>query len=131
MSDTVRERPQVATRWVVRAGSRDDLPGSTGLAHYLEHMMFAGTNDPKTNGTKGIRVDHHTMKWTASSANSGCEVDDRDRLDEAGALLARLDGVAIEAFGGPIESVRADILADRHFTADEAREYGLIDGIDP
>jgi len=36
------------------------------------------TNDPKTNGTKGIRVDHHTMNWTASSANSWCEVDDRD-----------------------------------------------------
>lgn len=32
--------------WVgVRAGSRMDPPDSTGLAHYLEHMLFKGTDD--------------------------------------------------------------------------------------
>jgi zinc protease len=26
-----------------RVGSRDEIPGATGLAHFLEHMMFKGT----------------------------------------------------------------------------------------
>jgi predicted Zn-dependent peptidase len=42
---TVRDKPQF-TAWIgVRAGSRMDPPDSTGLAHYLEHMLFKGTDD--------------------------------------------------------------------------------------
>ena len=38
-----RAAPRV-TAWIAfRAGSRHDPPHSTGLAHYLEHMMFKGT----------------------------------------------------------------------------------------
>lgn len=29
--------------YLVRAGSNDDPADNTGLAHYLEHMMFKGT----------------------------------------------------------------------------------------
>lgn len=40
---TDRAAPRV-TAWIAfRAGSRHDPPHSTGLAHYLEHMMFKGT----------------------------------------------------------------------------------------
>ncbi len=35
--------PMTATAWAVRAGSADEEPGSTGLAHLLEHVMFNGT----------------------------------------------------------------------------------------
>lgn len=38
------ERPRVAARIAVRAGSKDDPPESTGMAHYLEHMLFKGTS---------------------------------------------------------------------------------------
>ena len=42
---TDRQKPRFAA-WVgVRAGSRMDPPDSTGLAHYLEHMLFKGTDD--------------------------------------------------------------------------------------
>lgn len=42
---TDREKPRF-TAWIpVRAGSRHDPPNSTGLAHYLEHMLFKGTDD--------------------------------------------------------------------------------------
>jgi predicted Zn-dependent peptidase len=40
---TDREQRRVFTRIVVRAGSRHDPPSSTGLAHYLEHILFNGT----------------------------------------------------------------------------------------
>jgi len=40
---TDRQQPRFSAWIAVRAGSRHDPPGSTGLAHYLEHMMFKGT----------------------------------------------------------------------------------------
>jgi predicted Zn-dependent peptidase len=38
------EEPSVVAHIAVRAGSRNDPEQSTGLAHYLEHMLFKGTN---------------------------------------------------------------------------------------
>jgi predicted Zn-dependent peptidase len=38
-----RLMPQVTARVAVRAGSRQDPTDSTGMAHYLEHMLFKGT----------------------------------------------------------------------------------------
>jgi len=37
------EEPRFYTEIVVRAGSKHDPAASTGLAHYLEHMLFKGT----------------------------------------------------------------------------------------
>ena len=39
----VRNIPNVALYNWVRAGSRNEAPGITGLAHFFEHMMFNGT----------------------------------------------------------------------------------------
>ena len=41
-------KPEISTRIAVKAGSTFDPPENTGLAHYLEHMMFKGT--PKIGG---------------------------------------------------------------------------------
>ena len=38
------DAPRVQTNIVVRAGSKNDPNDATGLAHYLEHMLFKGTN---------------------------------------------------------------------------------------
>src|SRR5665213_1846231 len=35
--------PSVALHNWVRVGSRNEVPGLTGLAHFFEHMMFNGT----------------------------------------------------------------------------------------
>ncbi len=42
---TDRQSPRFAAWVVVRAGSRHDPPDSTGLAHYLEHMLFKGSDE--------------------------------------------------------------------------------------
>ena len=42
---TDRQKPRVAAWVAVRTGSRNDPPTSTGLAHYLEHMLFKGTDE--------------------------------------------------------------------------------------
>ncbi|MBT8100125.1 MAG: insulinase family protein, partial [Gammaproteobacteria bacterium] len=36
--------PNVAMYNFVRAGGRNEYPGTTGLAHFFEHMMFNGTD---------------------------------------------------------------------------------------
>jgi len=38
-----RTAPVVTTMMWYRVGSRDELPGATGLAHFLEHLLFKGT----------------------------------------------------------------------------------------
>lgn len=43
-----KEKPRIQTYIAVRTGSRNDPAETTGLAHYLEHLMFKGT---KTFGT--------------------------------------------------------------------------------
>lgn len=40
---TDRQKPRFSAWIAVRAGSRDDPHDSTGLAHYLEHMLFKGS----------------------------------------------------------------------------------------
>ncbi|MDR1610158.1 MAG: insulinase family protein, partial [Candidatus Symbiothrix sp.] len=38
------DEPRIQTVIAVRAGAKDDPRDNTGLAHYLEHMMFKGTD---------------------------------------------------------------------------------------
>ncbi len=40
-----KNEPRIQTNIAVRAGSKHDPADATGLAHYLEHMMFKGTNN--------------------------------------------------------------------------------------
>jgi predicted Zn-dependent peptidase len=39
-----KEKPRINTAIAVRAGSKNDPATATGLAHYLEHMLFKGTD---------------------------------------------------------------------------------------
>ncbi len=44
-----KERPRIQTYIAVRTGSKNDPAETTGLAHYLEHLMFKGTTQFGTN----------------------------------------------------------------------------------
>lgn len=39
-----KDKPRIYTSIAVRAGSKNDPAETTGLAHYLEHMLFKGTD---------------------------------------------------------------------------------------
>ncbi len=39
-----KNEPRISTMIVTKAGSKNDPPDNTGLAHYLEHMLFKGTD---------------------------------------------------------------------------------------
>lgn len=40
-----KKQPRIYTNIAIKAGSKFDPPQSTGLAHYLEHIMFKGTSE--------------------------------------------------------------------------------------
>lgn len=43
-----KDEPRIQTNIAVRAGSKNDPDDATGLAHYLEHMLFKGTHQIAT-----------------------------------------------------------------------------------
>lgn len=54
-----KERPRIQTYIAVRTGSRNDPAETTGLAHYLEHIMFKGT---KNFGTSNYEAELPYLK---------------------------------------------------------------------
>ncbi len=47
-----KDEPRIQTYVAVRAGSKNDPAETTGLAHYLEHMLFKGTDNIGTQDWK-------------------------------------------------------------------------------
>ena len=86
-----RDEPRIQTYIPIRAGGKDDPADNTGLAHYLEHMMFKGTEQFGTQ-------DYEAEKPLLASIDSLFEVyrtltDPQQRLD----LYHRIDSISYEA----------------------------------
>jgi len=54
-----KNAPRIQTYIAVRAGSKNDPPEATGLAHYLEHMVFKGSD---VFGTKDFKKESVEIK---------------------------------------------------------------------
>src|SRR6478609_2513340 len=54
-----KNAPRIQTYIAVRAGSKNDPSTATGLAHYLEHMVFKGTD---VYGTKDYKNESLEIK---------------------------------------------------------------------
>ena len=83
--------PRIQTYIAVRAGGKDDPADNTGLAHYLEHMMFKGTEQFGTQ-------DYEAEKPMLATIDSLFEVyrtltDPEERL----AFYHQIDSVSYEA----------------------------------
>ena len=85
------DEPRIQTYVAVRTGSRNDPAESTGLAHYLEHLMFKGTT---RFGTK----DYQQEKPLLDSIEAQYEIYGKT-TDEAQrrAIYARIDSFSYEA----------------------------------
>lgn len=51
-----KNEPRIQTAIAVKAGGKNDPADNTGLAHYLEHMMFKGTSDFGTQNWEKEKV---------------------------------------------------------------------------
>lgn len=65
-----KEKPRLQANIAVKTGSRNDPAETTGLAHYLEHLMFKGTQKFGTMTTPRRSListkSHADMRATAS-----------------------------------------------------------------
>lgn len=82
---TDRQTPRVSAWVAVRAGSRHDPANSTGLAHYLEHMLFKGTSELGTTDIDAERP--HLQRIEALYAQLRQTTDDAERAT----ILASID----------------------------------------
>ena len=85
------EEPKIQTYIAVRAGSNYDPKESTGLAHYLEHMVFKGTSKIGTIDWEKEKVylDQISSLYEAHRA----ETDPEKKL----ALYKKIDAVSLES----------------------------------
>ena len=63
-----KEEPRIQTLIAVRTGSKNDPAETTGLAHYLEHLMFKGTDkfgvtDPKAEAPLLDEIEQRYEKY--------------------------------------------------------------------
>ncbi|CAM1354077.1 M16 family metallopeptidase [Tenacibaculum insulae] len=85
------DEPKIQTYIAVRAGSNYDPKESTGLAHYLEHMVFKGTHKIGTADWEKEKV--YLDKISALYEQHRAETDTVKKL----ALYKEIDKVSLEA----------------------------------
>lgn len=87
------DEPRVVTQIAVRTGSKQDPADATGLAHYLEHMLFKGTSK---YGTKDYAKEKEYL-----DAISQLYEDHRNTLDpvKRKAIYAEIDSLSGLAAG--------------------------------
>ncbi len=120
---TDREEPSFSAWIAVRTGSRNDPADSTGLAHYLEHMLFKGT---ERLGTLDYATEAPHIERIAALYDELREV--HDEASRA-ALLAKIDAetqaTAATAIPNEFDRVYASlgITGVNAFTSDEETVY--------
>jgi zinc protease len=105
----------VATCWIwYRVGSRNELPGQTGISHWVEHMMFKGTvGFPKGSIMRLVNKNGGTLNgFTSQDFTAYFETLPADRLDLG--LRIEADRMANSVFEpGEVESERTVIISER------------------
>jgi predicted Zn-dependent peptidase len=74
------DAPRIQTNIAVRAGSKNDPADATGLAHYLEHMLFKGTSRIGTSNWEAERVLLKQISDTYELRRTTTDPGERDRL---------------------------------------------------
>ncbi len=86
-----KDVPRVQTMIAVKAGSKFDPPQTTGLAHYLEHMMFKGSHDFGTRDWP-----HESVLLDSISAYFEYHRKEQDEAKKK-ILYAKIDSFSFEA----------------------------------
>ena len=96
-----------------------------GVAMSMGSLLLAG-------GTKGKRAALPNSRILIHQPSAGFEGQSTDIEIHAREIIAvrgRLDEIYAEHTGRPTDQVREDMERDRFFTAEQAKEYGLIDRV--
>ncbi len=86
-----KEEPRIHTQIVVRAGSKQDPADATGLAHYMEHMLFKGTSNI---GTLNWEQEKHLLEKIAMLYERYRQTEDEDQRRRIYEEIDRVSGEA-------------------------------------
>jgi len=86
-----KDAPRVQTLIAVRAGSTFDPPETTGLAHYLEHMMFKGSDEIATMDWENEKI---YLEKISDLYEQHLETDDPEKKKVIYAKIDSLSGIA-------------------------------------
>jgi ATP-dependent Clp protease protease subunit len=111
--DTMRfVKPDIATMCV-------------GVAMSMGSLLLAGGTKGKRAALPNSRILIHQPSAGFQGQSTDIEIHAREILN----VRERIDEIYAEATGKPTLEVRADMERDRFFTAEQAKEYGLIDTV--
>jgi ATP-dependent Clp protease protease subunit len=96
-----------------------------GIAMSMGSLLLAGGTEGKRAALPNSRILIHQPSGAFEGTSSDIEIHAREVLN----LRRRVDEIYSRHTGQPIEQVSADMERDRFFTADEAKDYGLVDNI--
>lgn len=82
-----KEQPRIQTFIATRAGSKNDPADATGLAHYLEHMLFKGTS-------KIGSLDWEKEKVLLKQISDLYEAHRKAKPEERAAIYAKIDSLS-------------------------------------
>jgi zinc protease len=122
--------PNVALYYFVRAGGRNASPGTTGLAHFFEHMMFNGTGDLEPGEFDRIMEAAGGQNNAYTSADVTVYQDwfPRSALEVVFELEAeRLQNLAFDP--ETVESERNVIVSERRTTVDNNNISRLLEKV--
>ena len=88
-----KETPRIQTYIAVRAGGKNDPSETTGLAHYLEHLMFKGTS---SFGTQDYAAEKPLLDQIETLYEQYRTLTDPD---ERKALYQKIDSISFVASG--------------------------------
>ncbi|NNF34687.1 MAG: insulinase family protein, partial [Saprospiraceae bacterium] len=72
-----KDEPRIQTCIPVKAGGKFDPENSTGLAHYLEHMMFKGNNHFGTKDWENEKIYIDSIEWMFEHYRTLTDADER------------------------------------------------------
>jgi ATP-dependent Clp protease, protease subunit len=111
--DTMRfVKPDIATMCV-------------GVAMSMGSLLLAGGTNGKRASLPNSRILIHQPTAGFEGQSTDIEIHAREILN----MRTRIDEIYAEHTGRPPEEVRSDMERDRFFSAEQAREYGLIDRV--
>ena len=96
-----------------------------GVAMSMGSLLLTGGAEGKRMALPNSRILIHQPSGGFEGVAADIEIHARETLD----LRNRIDEIYAKHTGQPKEQVHDDMERDRYFKADEAAEYGLIDGV--
>jgi ATP-dependent Clp protease, protease subunit len=96
-----------------------------GVAMSMGSLLLAGGAPGKRMALPNSRILIHQPSGGFEGQAADIEIHARETLE----LRRHIDEIYAHHTGQPIERVHDDMDRDRYFTAEQAREYGLIDRV--